>query len=84
MLLSLGLVAGVGMGIPNTWPHLVWAVVVWAIYGVLVQARWGAVRIGRAGWRACRWRLSLIALLTLGGLSFRRVNRSHEHRLLRA
>ena len=44
VLLSLGLAAGVGMGAPNTWPHLVWAVVVWALYGFLVQARWGAWR----------------------------------------
>ena len=60
VLLSLGLVAGVGMGVPNTWPHLVWAVVIWALYGFLVQARWGAWRIGPAAWPACRsWRSRL-------------------------
>ena len=70
VLLSLGLVAGVGMGVPNTWPHLVWAVVVWAIYGVLVQARWGAVRIGPRRVASLSVAAFTVALLTLGGLSF--------------
>ena len=70
VLLSLGLVAGLGMGAPNTWPHLVWAVVVWAIYGFLVQARWGAWRIGPRRVASLSVVAFTVALLTLGGLTF--------------
>ena len=70
VLLSLGLVAGVGMGVPDTWPHLVWAVVVWAIYGFLVQARWGAWRIGPRRVASLSVVAFTVALLTLGGLTF--------------
>ena len=70
LLLSVGLVAGVFMGVPNSAPHLVWAVVVWLLYAFLVQARWGAWRLGPrrvAGLSVGAFGLSL---LTLSGLSF--------------
>ncbi len=70
VLLSLGLVAGFNMGVPNTWPHLVWAVVVWALYAVLVQARWGAWRLGPRRVASLSVVAFTVALLTLGGLSF--------------
>ncbi len=70
VLLTLGLVAGAGMGAPNTWPHLVWAVVVWAIYGFLVQARWGAWRIGPRRVASLSVVAFTVALLMLGGLTF--------------
>ncbi len=70
VLLNAGLAAGMGMGVPNSWPHLLWAMVMWVLYGFLVQARWGA-------WKLAPRRiagLSLVAfsfaLLTMGGLSF--------------
>ena len=71
VLLSAGLGAGLGLGAPNTWPHLVWAVVVWLLYAFLVQARWGWA------WKLAPRRVAglsvaafTVALLTLGGLSF--------------
>lgn len=70
LLLSLGLLAGFNMGTPNTWPHLVWAVVVWLLYAVLVQARWGAWRLGPRRVASLSLAAFTFALLTLGGLSF--------------
>ena len=70
VLLSVGLVAGVFMGVPNSAPHLVWAVVVWLLYAFLVQARWGAWRLGPR--RVATWSVGAfgLSLLTLSGLSF--------------
>ena len=70
VLLSLGLLAGFNMGTPNTWPHLVWAVVVWALYAVLVQARWGAWRLGPRRVASISVVAFTVALLMLGGLTF--------------
>ena len=70
LLLSLGLLAGFNMGTPNTLPHLVWAVVVWLLYAVLVQARWGAWRLGPRRVASLSVVAFTVALLTLGGLSF--------------
>lgn len=70
LLLSLGIVAGFNMGAPNTWPHLVWAMVVWVLYAVLVQARWGAWRLGPRRVASLSVVAFTVALLTLGGLSF--------------
>ena len=70
VLLSLGLVAGFNMGTPNTWPHLVWAVVIWILYAFLVQARWGAWRLGPRRVASLSVVAFTVALLTLGGLSF--------------
>ena len=70
VLLSLGLLAGFNMGAPNTWPHLVWAVVVWALYAVLVQARWGAWRLGPRRVASLSVVAFTVALLMLGGLTF--------------
>ena len=70
VLLSLGLVAGFNMGAPNTWPHLVWAVVIWVLYGFLVQARWGAWRLGPRRVASLSVVAFTVALLTLGGLTF--------------
>ena len=69
-LLSVGLVAGAFMGVPNSAPHLVWAVVVWLPYAYLVQARWGAWRLGPR--RVASWSVGAfgLSLLTLSGLSF--------------
>ena len=69
-LLSVGLVAGAFMGVPNSAPHLVWAVVVWLLYAYLVQARWGAWRLGPR--RVASWSVGAfgLSLLTLSGLSF--------------
>ena len=71
VLLSVGLGAGLVLGAPSTWPHLVWAVVVWLLYAFLVQARWGWA------WKLAPRRVAglsvaafTIALLTLGGLRF--------------
>ena len=63
-------VAGVFMGVPNSAPHLVWAVVVWLLYAFLVQARWGAWRLGPR--RVASWSVGAfgLSLLTLSGLSF--------------
>ena len=70
VLLSLGLVAGLNMGTPNTWPHLVWAVVIWVLYAFLVQARWGAWRLGPRRVASLSVVAFTVALLTLSGLSF--------------
>ena len=63
VLLSLGLIAGINMGTPNTWTHLSGAIVTWAFYGFLTIARWGAWRVRRGGSlcsrsRALAWRSS--------------------------
>ena len=70
-LLSVGLGAGFLLGVPNTWPHLVWALVVWLLYAFLVQARWGWA------WKLAPRRVAglsvaafTLVLLTLGGLRF--------------
>ncbi len=70
VLLSIGLAAGINMGAPNTLPHLLWAVVVWLLYAFLVQARWGAWRLGPR--RVASWSVGAfgLSLLTLSGLSF--------------
>ena len=70
VLLSVGLAAGAFMGVPNSAPHLVWAVVVWLLYAFLVQARWGAWRLGPR--RVASWSVGAfgLSLLTLSGLSF--------------
>ena len=70
VLLSLGLLAGFNMGAPNTRPHLVWAVVVWGLYAFLVQARWGAWRLGPRRVASLSVVAFTVALLTLSGLSF--------------
>lgn len=70
LLLSLGLFAGFNMGTPNTLPHLLWAVVVWVLYAFLVQARWGAWRVGPRRVASLSVVAFTVALLTLGGLSF--------------
>ena len=70
LLLSLGLLAGFNMGTPNTLPHLLWAVVVWVLYAFLVQARWGAWRVGPRRVASLSVVAFTVALLTLGGLSF--------------
>ena len=70
VLLSLGLLAGFNMGAPNTLPHLVWAVVVWGLYAFLVQARWGAWRLGPRRVASLSVMAFTVALLTLGGLTF--------------
>ena len=70
LLLSAGLCAGIGMGVPNSWPHLLWAVVMWVLYGFLVQARWGAWKLAPRRVAGLSLVAFTIALLTLGGLSF--------------
>ena len=70
VLLTVGLAAGVGMGTPNTWPHLLWAVVVWLLYAFLVQARWGAWRLGPRRVASLSVVAFALALLTLSGLTF--------------
>ena len=70
VLLTVGLAAGVGMGVPNTWPHLVWAVVVWLLYAFLVQARWGAWKLAPRRVASLSVAAFAVALLTLSGLSF--------------
>ncbi len=70
VLLSVGLAAGVFMGVPNTAPHLVWAVVVWALYAFLVQARWGAWRLAPRRVATLSVAAFALSLLTLSGLSF--------------
>ena len=70
VLLSVGLVAGIFMGVPNTAPHLVWAVVVWLLYAFLVQARWGAWRLAPRRVATLSVAAFALALLTLSGLTF--------------
>ena len=70
ILLSAGLCAGIGMGVPNSWPHLVWAAVMWVLYGYLVQARWGAWKLAPRRIASLSLVAFSVALLTLGGLSF--------------
>jgi ABC-type uncharacterized transport system permease subunit len=70
ILLSAGLCAGIGMGVPNSWPHLLWAMVMWVLYGVLVQARWGAWKLAPRRVASLSVAAFTVALLTLGGLSF--------------
>jgi ABC-type transport system involved in cytochrome c biogenesis permease subunit len=70
VLLSAGLIAGIGMGTPNSWPHLVWAMAMWVLYGFLVQARWGAWKLPPRRVASLSVAAFSLALLTLGGLSF--------------
>lgn len=70
LLLTAGLGAGIGMGAPNSWPHLLWAGVLWVMYGILVQARWGAWKLAPRQVAGLSLVAFSIALLTLGGLSF--------------
>ncbi len=70
VLLSVGLAAGIFMGVPNTAPHLVWAVVVWLLYAFLVQARWGAWRLAPRRVATLSVAAFALSLLTLSGLSF--------------
>ena len=70
VLLTVGLAAGVGMGVPNSWPHLLWAVVVWLLYAFLVQARWGAWRLAPRRVASLSVVAFAVALLTLSGLTF--------------
>jgi HemX protein len=70
ILLSAGLAAGIGMGVPNSWPHLLWAAVMWVLYGFLVQARWGAWKLAPRRVASLSLVAFTVALLTLGGLSF--------------
>ena len=70
VLLSVGLAAGVFMGVPNSAPHLVWAVVVWLLYAFLVQARWGAWRMAPRRVATLSVAAFALSLLTLSGLSF--------------
>lgn len=72
-LLTLGLAAGFNMGTPNTRPHLVWALVIWALYAFLVQARWGWWRLAPRRVASLSVAAFTVALLTLGGLSFVRI-----------
>ncbi len=71
VLLSAGLCAGLGMGVPSTWPHWVWALATWLLYAFLVQARWGLA------WKLPPRRVASLSVgafaliaLTLKGLSF--------------
>lgn len=73
VLLTLGLAAGFNMGTPNTRPHLVWALVIWALYAFLVQARWGWWRLAPRRVASLSVVAFTVALLTLGGLSFVRI-----------
>ena len=70
VLLTVGLAAGAGMGTPNTWPHLLWAVVVWLLYAFLVQARWGAWRLAPRRVASLSVVAFAVALATLSGLTF--------------
>ncbi len=72
-LLTLGLAAGFNMGTPNTRPHLVWALVIWALYAFLVQARWGWWRLAPRRVASLSVAAFTVAFLTLGGLSFVRI-----------
>lgn len=72
VLLSLGLVAGVGIGTPgNAFLHLGWPLVTWLVYAFLIQAKWGLL------WKLAPRQLAKgsiaafsVALLTLWGLTF--------------
>ena len=72
VLLSLGLVAGMGIGTPgNAFLHLGWPLVTWLVYAFLVQAKWGLL------WKLAPRQLAKgsivafsVALLTLWGLTF--------------
>jgi HemX protein len=70
VLLSAGLAAGIGMGVPNSWPHLLWALVMWLLYGFLVQAPWGAWKLSPRRVASLSLVAFSVALVTLGGLSF--------------
>lgn len=69
-LLSLGLVAGINMGTPNTFTHLGGAIVTWLFYAFLTLARWGAWRL--APRQIARLSIAgfTVALVTLLGFSF--------------
>ena len=72
ILLSLGLLAGMGIGAPgNAFLHLGWPLVTWLLYAFLVQASWGLL------WKLAPRQVAkgsvvafTVALLTLWGLTF--------------
>ncbi len=72
ILLSLGLIAGAGIGTPgNSLLHLGWSLVTWLLYAFLVQASWGLL------WKLAPRQVAKgsvvafsLALLTLWGLTF--------------
>ncbi len=69
-LLSLGLIAGINMGTPNTITHLSGAIVTWFFYAFLTLARWGAWKL--APRQIARLSIAgfTVALVTLLGFSF--------------
>lgn len=70
ILLSLGLIAGINMGTPNTITHLSGAIVTWAFYAFLTMARWGAWKL--APRQIARLSIAgfTVALVTLLGFRF--------------
>jgi HemX protein len=70
ILLSLGLCAGVGMGTPNAWMHLSGPLITWLFYAFLVQARWGAWKLGPRLVATLSIAAFSVALLSLWGLGF--------------
>lgn len=69
-LLSLGLIAGINMGTPNTITHLSGAIVTWVFYAFLTLARWGAWKLAPRQLARLSIAGFTVALVTLLGLSF--------------
>lgn len=71
VLLSLGLISGLGIGTPGSLMHLGWPLVTWFLYAYLVQANWGLLgklaprQVAKGSVAAFT-----VALLTLWGLTF--------------
>lgn len=70
VLLSLGLIAGINMGTPNTVTHLSGAIVTWVFYAFLTLARWGAWKLAPRQLARLSIAGFAVALVTLLGFSF--------------
>lgn len=70
ILLSLGLIAGINMGTPNTITHLSGAIVTWVFYAFLTMARWGAWKLAPRQLARLSIAGFTVALVTLLGFSF--------------
>ena len=70
VLLSLGLVSGLGIGTPGSLMHLGWPLVTWFLYAYLVQSRWGLWKLAPRQVAKGSVVAFTVALLTLWGLTF--------------